>query len=214
MPNVLQVRAVSNSSQSNKLTTTVVMIFVATVCIVSAADAGTIYTWRDSNGVAQFSDTCPADVDCRLTHIGSAGDPLAAAPKAAAVNSLAADQGVPMLHNVGVVNTGGSAEVQRRERKAAEFKDTSSGTRGSAGTATFILSWSALEDERVRGYRVFYAVKGTPSGQLGSGIDVGNQTSYTVSGLQGGVEYYFLVSAFGTSGELLASSSPAYVAVP
>ena len=66
----------SNPSQSNRLTTAVVIIFIASVCIVSAADAGTIYMWSDANGVAQFSDTCPAGVECRVRRLGAWSDPL------------------------------------------------------------------------------------------------------------------------------------------
>jgi PKD repeat protein len=47
------------------------------------------------------------------------------------------------------------------------------------------------------GYRVYY---GQTSGNLTLKVDVGNQTTYLLSGLVGGQVYYFAVTAYDTSG--------------
>ncbi len=47
------------------------------------------------------------------------------------------------------------------------------------------------------GYKVYY---GTESGNYSQSIDVGNVTTYTVSGLTNGQTYYFAVTAYDTSG--------------
>ena len=63
-----------------------------------------------------------------------------------------------------------------------------------AGEAT--LSWNANSEPDLAGYKVYY---GTSSGQYGTPIDVGNQTTHSLSGIPVG-EYFFAVSAYDTSG--------------
>ncbi|MGB7621818.1 MAG: fibronectin type III domain-containing protein [Terriglobia bacterium] len=57
-----------------------------------------------------------------------------------------------------------------------------------------ILTWNPNTDA-VAGYKVYY---GTVSHTYGSPIDVGNQTTYTVTGLPTGT-YYFAVTAYNSS---------------
>ncbi len=57
-----------------------------------------------------------------------------------------------------------------------------------------ILTWNPNTDS-VAGYKVYY---GTVSHTYGSPIDVGNQTTYTVTGLPTGT-YYFAVTAYNSS---------------
>ncbi len=59
-----------------------------------------------------------------------------------------------------------------------------------------ILSWKANTDSDLAGYNLYY---GTASGSYGTPIDVGNQTTYTVTGLGPGT-HYFAVTAYNTSG--------------
>ena len=80
-----------------------------------------------------------------------------------------------------------------------------------AGTAT--LSWqspatntdgSALTD--LSGFRIYY---GTGSANYSSSIDVGNVTTYQVTGLAEGYTYYFVVTALDTSGNESSDSNEA-----
>jgi hypothetical protein len=59
-----------------------------------------------------------------------------------------------------------------------------------------ILSWDANTEPDLAGYKVYYR---TASGNYGTPIDVGNQTTYTISGLGSGT-YYFAARAYNTSG--------------
>ncbi|MBI3804680.1 MAG: hypothetical protein HY282_13060 [Nitrospirae bacterium] len=64
----------------------------------------------------------------------------------------------------------------------------------NAGNA--LLSWDPNKEASLAGYKVYY---GTAVGSYGAPVDVGNQTSYTVTGL-GTQTYYFAVTAYDTSG--------------
>ncbi len=65
-----------------------------------------------------------------------------------------------------------------------------------AFAATASLSWDANTESDLSGYKVYF---GTAPGSYGTPVNVGNTTSYTVSGLSDGT-YYFAVTAFDTSG--------------
>lgn len=58
-----------------------------------------------------------------------------------------------------------------------------------------LLAWNANTDP-IAGYKVYV---GTSSGNYGAPTDVGNQTSYLVTGLNPGV-YYFAVTAYNSTG--------------
>ena len=67
-------------------------------------------------------------------------------------------------------------------------------TESYAGDAT--LSWTASKDSNVAGYKLYY---GTVSHSYTSSINVGLQTTTTVTGLNAGV-YYFAVTAYNSAG--------------
>ena len=70
----------------------------------------------------------------------------------------------------------------------------------SSSPNTAILTWDAVTDPNLSGYRVYYGTApGTYVQSPGQGISVGNVTSYVVSGLRSGTRYYFTVTAFDTS---------------
>ena len=58
------------------------------------------------------------------------------------------------------------------------------------------LAWDPNTEPDVAGYRVYY---GTASRTYGAPINVGNVTSYTVTGLTIGATYYFAVTAYDTA---------------
>ena len=79
-----------------------------------------------------------------------------------------------------------------------------------AGQVT--LSWDSNPEPNLGGYRLYY---GQSSRNYTANIDVGNQTTYTQSGLEDGVTHYFAVTAYdatrtiesGFSNEASASGS-------
>jgi chitodextrinase len=64
-----------------------------------------------------------------------------------------------------------------------------------AGSAS--LSWDPNTEQDFAGYQLYY---GPSSGSYQFTVDVGNQTTYTLSGLTDGQTYYFAVTAYDTSG--------------
>ncbi len=72
------------------------------------------------------------------------------------------------------------------------------------------LTWLPNTEPDLAGYRVYY---GTVSGYYPNVIDVGNHTSVTVSNLELGVRYYFVVTAYDRAGnESLPSEEVSWVA--
>ncbi|HHN65661.1 MAG TPA: fibronectin type III domain-containing protein, partial [Nitrospirae bacterium] len=61
---------------------------------------------------------------------------------------------------------------------------------------TVTLSWDANTESDLAGYKVYY---GTSSRNYTETIDVGNTTTYQITGLSEGT-YYFAVTAYDTSG--------------
>jgi fibronectin type 3 domain-containing protein len=59
------------------------------------------------------------------------------------------------------------------------------------------LAWDANTEPDVAGYKIYY---GTSSESYSGSVDVGNVTSYHLTGLQGGQTYYVTVTAYNTSG--------------
>jgi hypothetical protein len=70
----------------------------------------------------------------------------------------------------------------------------------AAPNGTAVLTWDAVVNSNLSGYRVYYGTApGTYIQALGAGITVGNVTTYTLTGLSSGTRYYFTVTAFDTS---------------
>jgi hypothetical protein len=59
------------------------------------------------------------------------------------------------------------------------------------------LLWDANNEADLAGYRLYY---GLASGDYASMVDVGDATSYTLSGLEAGRTYYVVARAYNTSG--------------
>jgi hypothetical protein len=77
------------------------------------------------------------------------------------------------------------------------------GDEGNApvGTAAVTLTWTAPSDARIRGYRVYYGLSSRAYLQArGSGLNSGSSTSFAVSGLAEGRDYYFAVTAYDAAG--------------
>lgn len=73
---------------------------------------------------------------------------------------------------------------------------------GSGGdtpdTGSKTLSWTAVPDPTVVGYKAYW---GTSSLNYESHLDVGANTSHTITGLRHGTTYFFAVSAYNGGGE-------------
>ena len=67
----------------------------------------------------------------------------------------------------------------------------------SNASAQVILGWDPNTEADLAGYKVYV---GTASGVYTTTIDVGKVTTYTVTGLQPGNTYYFVVTAYNLSG--------------
>jgi hypothetical protein len=82
---------------------------------------------------------------------------------------------------------------------------------GGGGSET--ISWTAITDPALDGYRVYY---GTSSGNYlqnpGEGIDVGTATSYDASALSG--TYYFIVKWYDEFGTESPPSNELQKALP
>jgi phosphodiesterase/alkaline phosphatase D-like protein len=76
--------------------------------------------------------------------------------------------------------------------------------RTPAIAANASLSWDANTETDLAGYKVYY---GTSSRTYGAPTDVGNQTTFTMTGLSEGQTYYFAVTAYNTSGSESAFSA-------
>ena len=63
--------------------------------------------------------------------------------------------------------------------------------------ASKTLSWTAVPDQSILGYKLYW---GTMSHAYDSNVDVGQNASYTLSGLQPGTTYFFAVTAFDKAG--------------
>ena len=64
-----------------------------------------------------------------------------------------------------------------------------------AGQVT--LAWDANTDPELGGYKLYY---GQTSGNYSANVNVGNQTTYTLTALTAGQTYYFAVTAYDSLG--------------
>lgn len=77
------------------------------------------------------------------------------------------------------------------------------GLAATAGDGQVVLTWNAVSATDLAGYRVSWGRAGSASV-----VDV-STTTHTVTGLTNGLEYYFMVQAFDTTGNASAKSAEA-----
>jgi len=80
--------------------------------------------------------------------------------------------------------------------------------------STVVLQWNAVTDANLSGYKIYYQADsatlpfaGTGSTQGASPLNVSNQTSATISGLDPSHAYYFAVTAYNSAGTESAYSN-------
>ena len=72
-------------------------------------------------------------------------------------------------------------------------------TQAQAPGTSVTLAWDAVTAASLGGYRIYYGTApGTHLQSLGQGLNVGNVTTYTVTGLNSGTRYYFTATAYDT----------------
>jgi uncharacterized repeat protein (TIGR02543 family) len=75
----------------------------------------------------------------------------------------------------------------------------------NVSSSTYILSWDAVNNSNVTGYKIYYATAPFSSGPQVHSIDVGPLTSYEVTasslGVSTGTTVYFAVTAVGAGAE-------------
>lgn len=77
--------------------------------------------------------------------------------------------------------------------------------------ATVSMSWNANTDNDLAGYRVYY---GTASGSYPHSLDAGNATTVEIGDLSADTTYYFIVTAYDTSGNESEPSDEVSVSIP
>jgi hypothetical protein len=137
-----------------------------------------------------------------LTVSPGVGTITSTAQVAVAVNTTGLAAGTYSATVTIKVDKGGSASIPVT-LTVAPAPTTSSSTSSSTTTTLTststgaTLSWNAATSTGLAGYKVYL---GTASGVYGTSINVGNVTSYGVSNLAVGNTYYFVVTAYNTSG--------------
>lgn len=81
----------------------------------------------------------------------------------------------------------------------------------TAYSAQVTLSWNPNSESDLAGYKVYY---GNPSRSYSTTIDVGNVTSYIVTGLIEGDTYFFAATAYDFSGNESGYSNEVSYTVP
>jgi hypothetical protein len=78
-------------------------------------------------------------------------------------------------------------------------------------SAQVTLTWDLNSESDLAGYKIY---QGNSSGNYDTNIDVGYQTSYTISGLVYGNAYYFAATAYDFSGNESGYSAEVFYNVP
>ena len=198
-------------------------------------EAATIYIWRDDNGVRQYADYCPPEENCRVRTVGerraskllgntstTTTDTSSTGTSTTDTSTTTSSSGntTDSTSTSGDTGSGGttaSTEPTTTEPATGSGDTASTGTTDPASTdpqpvalGDAILEWDPVADDRLSGYRVFYALAGAEY----QAVDVGDTTSYTMAGLESGKRYYFRVAAYDSSGNQGDFSNEVYKDMP
>ena len=96
---------------------------------------------------------------------------------------------------------------------ASGISSVANATTLAANTAS--LSWDAVTHPSLAGYRVYYGTaSGTYLQAAGLGLNVGNVTTFMVTGLASGTRYFFAVTAFDSSSNESGYSNEVFKDIP
>jgi chitodextrinase len=110
-------------------------------------------------------------------------------------------------YTVQAIDAAGNASGQSAPDSATTQAQTANGTA--------ILTWDPVTAPNLAGYRIYYGTSpGTYLQARGQGINVGNVTTYTVTGLGSGTRYYFAATSNDTSGNESGFSNEVFKDVP
>jgi hypothetical protein len=79
----------------------------------------------------------------------------------------------------------------------------------SSGSA--VLEWDPVVATDLAGYRIHY---GTATGSYSMSADAGTSATFTLNGLTSGSRYYFVVTAFDSSGQESGYSNEVFKDIP
>jgi hypothetical protein len=206
--------------------------FCSSLLFANFGEAATIYIWKDDNGVRQYADYCPTGENCRVKNVGK----RRAAKLLGKTNTSTTDSGTADTSSTDTGTTSSSTDNTTTTSTDSGTYDTTAGTETTVDTDTVAdtdttttdttdptstdtgpvadgnadLQWDPVADTSLSGYRLFFAAAGTEY----QAIDVGNTTTYTMSGLESGKRYYFRVAAYDLSGNQSGFSNEVYKDMP
>jgi hypothetical protein len=108
---------------------------------------------------------------------------------------------------------GGSAPVASTAACGVGTVAPVGGAPGGSNFAT--LTWDGVTHSGLCGYRIYYGnAPGSYLQSIGTGINVGSVTTFTITGLSSGTRYYFVVTAFDASNNESGFSNEVFKDIP
>jgi len=223
-----------NGKRQSFYSSILAMTFFAGLLFAISGEAATVYMWRDDNGLKQYTDHCPPGEKCVAKKLGTSDgsdsgggtrnkgkswkhttttdtgttDTGTSTSGDDSASDTTADSGTddttPDTTTDSEPTTTGDAAT------STDTDDTASTSTDPATDASALLQWDPVLHSALQGYRLFYA-KGSTAYQ---GIDVGNSTTYSMTGLESGARYYFRVAAYDSSGNQSDFSNEVYKDMP
>jgi len=221
------VPALKASLMSNCLTRSVlsgcfvVASLAANLNALAPAAAASMFTWRDSNGVQQFSDRCPDGENCSEKRVAGSRSALRIPTAVRSFWNDAVRISPVRLANTGTRPHDADEASDSNQNAAGDSVRPGSGMgsgfnvgNGPGDGVGLLLSWSGLTDPPPAGYRVYYARAGSTFPVPGQGIDVGKAMTFVLRSAASGARYTFKISAYDNAGNEIVFSNVFYKTVP
>jgi hypothetical protein len=222
------------------------MVFIAGLLFAISGKAATVYMWRDSSGVKQYTDYCPQDQKCVAKRVGQSGgthsdgdggggksnngkswkhatttstdtsDTGTSTSDTGTTSTTDGDTTTDTTADSGIdatvpdTNTDSEPTTTGDASDSTPPDDTSPTETDTVTNGSAVLTWDPVADYTLSGYHLFYA-KADGAYDL---VDIGNTTSYSMTGLEGGTRFYFRVAAYDSYGNQSAFSNEVYKDMP